>query len=144
MIIDTLRRIHRAKENDDAEMAEVLGILEEIAESCNCAILFTHHANKDSMRNKYGGEQYAARGSSVLTDNVRGQINLYWLSDSDMSELKLDEEDKWRYIRVVASKMNNIGQDWYHDIILRRDDKGILFRFHPTKKEDQNVNVNEL
>jgi hypothetical protein len=55
-----------------------------------------------------------------------------------MSELKLDEEDKWRYIRVVASKMNNIGQDWYHDIILRRDDKGILFRFHPTKKEDHN------
>jgi replicative DNA helicase len=137
MIIDTLRRIHRAKENDDAEMAEVLGILEEIAESSDCAIMFTHHVNKDSMRNKYGGEQFAARGSSVLTDNVRGQINLYGLSDSDISELKLDEEDKWRYVRVVASKMNNIGQDWYHDIILRRDDKGILFRFHP-KKEDHN------
>jgi RecA-family ATPase len=123
----------------------VLGILEEIAESCNCAILFTHHANKDSMRNKYGGEQYAARGSSVLTDNVRGQINLLWLSESDMSELHLDKQDKWRYIKVVAPKMNNIGQDRYSDIILYRENKGVLVRFYPTEtEEDQNVNVNEL
>ena len=137
VIVDTLRRIHRGKENDDADMTEVLSILEEIAEETDTAIMFCHHTNKDAMKNDNGDQQYASRGSSVIVDNVRGQINLFNISNKKAKELGISENDRWRYIQLASPKLNNTGK--YEEIILERDENtGILTRFY-TKKENNNV-----
>ena len=138
MIIDTLRRAHRGKENDDADMTEVLSILEEIAMETNCAIMFCHHTNKDSLKNQSGNQQYASRGSSVLVDNVRGQFNLFEITNKKAKELGIQEEEKWRYIQLSSSKLNNAEK--YSDIIFERQKgSGVLMAIN----KDFNI-VNDI
>lgn len=69
VIIDTLRRLHSLKENDDGDMAEILGQIENIAAQTGAAILILAHVRKAGTDDGNGKD--AIRGSSVLTDNTR-------------------------------------------------------------------------
>ena len=75
LVLDTFRRLHMESEIDDAKMATIISRLEDVAEITGASILFLHHVNKASAINGHGDLQQAARGSSVLTDNVRFQLN---------------------------------------------------------------------
>lgn len=104
-IVDTLRRFHIEDENASGPMAQLLGIMEGICERTGASILFLHHTAKGAALNGAGGEQQAARGSSVLVDNIRGgQWNLLGMSETEAERHKVD--DRKRFVRLVQAKAN--------------------------------------
>lgn len=146
VVIDTLRTSHLADENDSAAMSRLLATMQGAAIRNGCAILFLHHTSKAATLGGQGATQQAARGSSVITDNARGQFYLMGLSEADIRErpgrvydktapgdlanLALSENEpdgsprRLRYARFGVSK-SNYSAPW-PEIWLRRDDRGVL------------------
>ncbi len=106
IIIDTLRRFHDAEENDGRAMVRVISALENIARNSGAAVLFLHHANKSAALNGQGGEQQAARGSSVLTDNIRWQSFLAGMNGNEAKAAGIADDERRFYVRFGVSKMN--------------------------------------
>ena len=106
LILDTLRVIHTADENDSGAMSNVIGHLKRIANKTQCSIIFLHHTNKNSMNNSAGNEQQASRGSSVLVDNIRWQGYLTGLSDEKAKVFNFSDIEKKYYVTFGISKQN--------------------------------------
>jgi len=131
LFLDTLRSFHRAKENDDEKMAELVGHFRAIAARTKCAIVFLHHSNKALAVSGQGDLQQAARGSSVLTDNVRWQGYLVGMTTEESKKLSLSaggqpigEDGRTYYVRFGLSKINYgapLDEIWY-----RRGMGGVL------------------
>lgn len=105
VILDTLRRIHTADENENGDMAILIGALEGIAKESGAAILYLHHTNKSATLNGNGDTQGASRGASVLVDNARYIMNLTSMTKSESTDKKVPEIGK--YVRLTDSKNNN-------------------------------------
>ncbi|SEQ17125.1 plasmid and phage replicative helicase [Solimonas aquatica] len=124
LVIDTLRRFHRADENHSGEMAEVVARLEAIAAESGCTIIFLHHAAKAAALNGHGDQQQASRGASVLTDNIRWQAYLIGMTAETAKELDVDPEQRGHFVKFGLSKVNYgapTAEKW-----LRRHPGGVL------------------
>ncbi len=130
VIVDTMRRFHLLEENSSGEMAGLLCEIEVLCKETGTALLFLHHVSKAAA---FAGAdaQQASRGSSVLTDNVRWQMNLSTMS-ADESE-KLSEHSSGRpvgscarrfYVRCAFSKTNYTVP--FPDRWFRRGEGGVL------------------
>lgn len=147
VIIDTLRMAHLGDENDSADMAQLLAVMQGAAMQTGTAVLFLHHISKGAAQSGQGDSQQAARGSSVITDNARGQFFLAPMSEEEAFQDKtnpihdfaapipfrdraLHEDDPYggpmrrRYVRFGVAK-SNYAAPW-PDIWLRRGDNGVL------------------
>jgi hypothetical protein len=85
VLIDTLRMAHLGDENDSGSMARLLAVMQGAAMRTGAAVLFLHHISKGAASAGQGSSQQAARGSSVITDNARGQFFLSPMSEGDSS-----------------------------------------------------------
>ncbi|MBN6740120.1 AAA family ATPase [Acidithiobacillus sp. MC6.1] len=81
-IVDTLSRAHAGDESSNGEMAQLLRVLERLGASTGSAILFLHHVNKSSGRER-NGDQFAIRGASSLVDNARFAAAITYVEDDD-------------------------------------------------------------
>lgn len=124
MLIDTLRRIHVADENDGGEMAALLGQMERITARTGCSILFLHHTTKAAALNGQGDMQQASRGSSVLTDNIRWQAFLGGMTKEEAKEHGIPEQARGQFVRFGIPK-RNYGAPM-PDLWLRRGEGGVL------------------
>ena len=124
IVLDTLRRISSAEENDSAAMSQLIGILEHIAQETGSAIIFTHHTNKASTTAGAGGESGAGRGSSAIVDQVRWSLNLTKMSKKDSIANKVPDSKRQKYVCVHAAKIN--GAEAFPDFWLQRVAGGIL------------------
>lgn len=104
LILDTLRVIHSADENDSGAMSNVVGHLKRIANQTDCSIIFLHHTNKNSMNTGGGNEQQASRGSSVLVDNIRWQGFLTKMPEDMFKDLT--ELERKYFVLFGVSKQN--------------------------------------
>lgn len=138
IVLDTIRRFHSAEENSSGAMADLLGILEGICHKTGATVLFLHHSGKGSAATGEGGAQQAARGSSVLVDNVRGgQWNVVTMTESEARAYGVDEDLRRHYVRLVQAKTNfgpPIPDRW-----LMRGDAGILTPVELEKKRKGNA-----
>lgn len=124
VFLDTLRRFHEFDENDSGQMAQLIGIIEGIADRTKCAIVFLHHASKSAAMNGQGDSQQASRGSSVLVDNIRWQMFLAGASKDDAKKLSIDEAKRSFFVRAGISKQNYGPPS--PELWLRRETGGIL------------------
>ena len=131
VIIDTARRFHGCDENDGAAMTRLLQIMEVIAVETGATFIFLHHTNKASLTEN-GDSQGAARGSGVLTDNGRWQLNLVLMSKKEAKHFKVKESNRRNYVRVVQSKVNYSSMQ--DDVWLERSKYGVLIPAELTKK----------
>lgn len=97
VIIDTFSRSHSCDESSNNEMAGLLRILGHIGASTGAAILFLHHVNKSSGRER-NSDQFGIRGASALVDNARFAAALTYVGD--------DEAATGVRIRYAVSKNN--------------------------------------
>lgn len=150
MVIDTLRRFHSGDENDGAQMAALLDVMEGITTRTGCSILFVHHANKAAAMAGQGDLQQASRGSSVLVDNIRWQMYLAGMSKDEAKSRAVDDDRRGYFVRMGVSKQNYgppISEQW-----LRRAEGGVLVPAHvpltsdmspvaaPAKRSEKMVN----
>lgn len=133
-IIDTLSLFHNGTENDETNMKLLIEILKEIAAECNTAILFTHHVPKG----EYGDDEPVSRGSSVLVNNIRWQLNLRKMTINE-SDNKYNSEKPWLWVKVMGTKINYAAKpENGEDIWLKRDvETGVLLRAEPERKYDK-------
>jgi hypothetical protein len=124
IFLDTLRRFHGLDENSSGEMAQLIGVLERVAASTGCAVVFPHHASKASAMGGMGDMQQASRGSSVLVDNIRWQAYLAGCSKDEAKRLGIDEEMRGYFVRAGVSKQN-YGPP-VADVWMRRAEGGVL------------------
>lgn len=124
VIVDTLRRSHRREEGNDRDMAIVLDVFERICRSLGTAVIFVHHVNKFSVFNGAGASTQASRGSTVITDNIRWQVNLVAMSETEAENHGIDDADRGRYVRLVFSKVNYSARP--AEIWLERQGGGLL------------------
>ncbi len=71
LILDPLRHVHMADENNAAMMAALMQILKYVAQETGCGILVAHHTSKAAVLNGQGDVQQSVRGSSALVDAAR-------------------------------------------------------------------------
>lgn len=123
IIIDTLRKFHKRDENNGGEMADLLGKFESLCRGTGTTVLFLHHVSKAGAL--AGGEsQQASRGSTVLTDNIRWQANLFGMAFDVASKAGIDRVEARRRICFSVSKQNYgppVPEVW-----LRREHGGVL------------------
>lgn len=132
IIFDTLRRFHYLDENEGGAMSKVLGVMEQICHELYCSCIFLHHINKSSALNNNSDVQQAARGSSVLSDNIRYQQFLSPMSKDESEKyarpktpkVAIGEDGRRFFVRFGVSKQNYgspIPERWYE-----RDENGVL------------------
>lgn len=124
LILDTLRRFHAYDENDSGAMAQVVGMMEHIAQETGCGIVFLHHASKSAALAGAGDQQQASRGSSVLVDNIRWQAYLASMTQAEAETWGVDDLMRGCFVRFGISKVNYgppLPERWF-----RRDLGGVL------------------
>lgn len=123
VFLDTIRRFHLMDENSTRDMTMLIDKLERLVEETNTTIVYLHHTNKASALSGDGDKQQAARGSSVLTDNVRWQAYVQRMSLTESLKLsdRIDrqpiEELRAFYIKFGVAKVNcsqPVPEKWYY------------------------------
>ena len=141
VIIDTLTRVHCLDECDSGAAKQIMMRLEKIATSTGAAILWLQHISKASAMGGLGGEQQAARGSSVFVDTARWAAFLVGMTPKEAVGFKIEIAERRRYIRFNVSKQNYA--EPRADLWLERGAGGILRACKPGVKSPLNlVNAN--
>ena len=130
IILDTLSRIHHLDENSNGDMARLISTLEHIAAETGASVLYVHHVSKGSAWAGLTDQQQAARGASVLVDNVRWCGYMARMTKEEAEKLsKRDDHHPIgqrfdNFVRFGVSKQNHgkrIPDRWYE-----RDNDGVL------------------
>ena len=87
LVMDPLRDLHSAEENDSTAMAKVTHALRWLRDQIKCSILFVHHASKSSKETSDRRAGQKMRGSSV----IHGAIDAGFY----MSDTKTDLQTFW-------------------------------------------------
>lgn len=130
IILDTLSRIHHLDENSNGDMARLISTFEHIAAETGTSVLYLHHVSKSSAWAGATDQQQAARGASVLVDNVRWCGYMARMTKDEAEKLS-DCDDRQaigqkydNFVRFGISKQNHdmrIPDRWY-----KRDEGGVL------------------
>lgn len=123
IIIDPVARFNGGDENSSTDVTRFVEALELLAYRTGAAVLVMHHVNKNSIRNG-DDTAAAARGSSSLTDGVRLQLNMRYMTEREAVTHRIAPEERLRYLSII-SPMSNVsatgGQSW-----LYRGAEGVL------------------
>jgi regulatory protein RepA len=143
VIFDTLTRWHNSDENNNGEMAEVLGVFEMICDKTGAAVLLLHHVSKAMAANGRQDEQQATRGAAAITDNARWQGYMQGMDVKDAEKYGIQETRRKKYVRFGGNK-ENYGQAT-QELWLERCQGGVLIptelKITQTKK---NRPINEV
>lgn len=124
VILDTFRRFQNGDENSSKEMTHALQIIEQICSETRCAVLILHHTSKAGAQ-EFGDSAQAIRGSSVLTDNMRFQMNLVGVDPKRIPKaVNLSSSTRSQFVQLVFTKLNYtnyLSGQWYF-----RDNDGVL------------------
>lgn len=88
LVLDPLRDLHGADENDSTGMAEVMGMMRALRDVLGCAVLFVHHSAKASPETSDRRPGQRMRGSSAIHGAVDAGIYL--------SDLETDGQTYWQ------------------------------------------------
>lgn len=105
-LIDPLVRMHRASENDNDEMDEVMRVLQHIAEETGCAIGVIHHTRK--LNGAQGaGDAESARGASSVISAARFVFTLTTMTKEDAKHFPhIQEKERRWYTQLLDAKVN--------------------------------------
>lgn len=107
VVIDTLSRVMLGlNENDASDMAFVVSCFESLCRKTGASVVVAHHANKAAAAAGAGLEQGATRGSSVLTDNGRWQLNLQHMTVADAEARGIDPSRRLQWVHTNMAKVN--------------------------------------
>jgi RecA-family ATPase len=123
LVLDTFSRWHRGKENDNGEMAAVMGLMERVARE-GPAVLATHHVAKSMAMGGRQDEQQATRGAAAITDNARWQGYMQTMTEEQAGKFKVRSADRKGFVCWGGNKENYgvpTPDGW-----LRRHEGGVL------------------
>lgn len=84
IIIDPIYKILTGSENSAYDMAQFCNLFDQIANECNCAVIYCHHHSKGDQSWKHSADR--ASGSGVFTRDADAIL--------DMTELELPPDER--------------------------------------------------
>jgi hypothetical protein len=144
VIMDSLVRVHRAKENDSGEMAVVFGKLKQLmAKHQGLAFVFTHHTRKPSLAG--GDAANSLRGSSEIRAFVDSQLALRKVEDGlVLSQEKARWAEPIKAISVRITNTANGGVEVKHAGIAQISESNATDTFIMDTLADGNVTRKQL
>lgn len=124
IVFDTLSRFHALDENSAQDMKRLVAVLEQLARDTGASVLYLHHTSKALALSGLGSAQQAARGSSVLVDNVRWAAFLAVMTEGEARRFGVTPAERELYVRWNVSKQNYAAP--MPDRWFRRNDDGVL------------------
>lgn len=118
-------------ENSNGDMGIFMSEIKGIASKNNCAILILHHMNKGSATSGLEVSQNNARGASNLVDTARLQLSLTALSEKQLDDNNIDEENK-KYFKVLTVTKGNYIEP--QEPIILKSDFGVFTKFDKNNK----------
>jgi len=113
LIVDPFVSSHEANENDNGEIDKVAKQWCQVAQEANCAIVLCHHTSKAGSAEV---NTMSARGAVAMTAAARIVLVLNPMTVAEASRLGVDEEERWRLVRVTMDKSNRAPlekADWF-------------------------------
>lgn len=104
-IIDPLIEFNGATEDGEGLKA-ASGIMREIANDCDCAVLFFHHTPKTSNSDTAAGDANAMRGGGPLIGAARFVSTMFSMSVKDADEYDIPRNERHKYVRFDDAKAN--------------------------------------
>lgn len=101
---DTMKKIHKANENDNGEMDALISLLNAIAQECNCSIVILGHTRKINDRDSVSVGN--VRGASSTIDTLRVANIVTRMTKEEATTMGIDEKDARSYVRIADSKEN--------------------------------------
>lgn len=124
VIYDPFVEIHEASENDNSELAKVLGALRGIAMRTRSLGLIVHHTGKVKA-GEWEGNADAGRGASAFRGALRCVLTLSRPSEEDRKVFDLSDEQMRNCYRLDNAKGNHSpqrdGPRWYSRISVTLD-----------------------
>lgn len=104
-ILDPLIEFNGATE--DGEGLKAAGsVLREIANDCECSVLFFHHTPKTSNSDTAAGDMNALRGGGPLIGSARFVSTMFSMSVKDAEEYGIERNERHKYVRFDDAKAN--------------------------------------
>lgn len=101
LIVDPFAESHDLEENSNPQMIRASKAWRAVARATDCAILLVHHVRKGIAT-----DIDAARGAKALTDSARIGLLMAPMNDRDATELGIDEDETFQYVRLDNAKAN--------------------------------------
>lgn len=104
-IVDPLIEFNGATE--DGEGLKAVGsVLREIANDCQCSVLFFHHTPKASTSDTAAGDMNAMRGGGPLIGSARFVSTMFSMTTKDAEDYDVPKKDRHQYVRFDDAKAN--------------------------------------
>lgn len=127
IFIDTFATAMRGlSETSDVDMPQALAGLRLLAEETGAAVVFVHHATKQSARDGEGTDPNAFRGHSSIRDSARCQYVMQTMTQSQCDEYGVDADKRHLYIQMANPK-HNYSARW-KDVWLKKDERSPIVR----------------
>ena len=113
LVVDPFVSSHEANENDNGEIDKVAKQWCRVAQEANCAVVLCHHTSKAGSAEV---NTMSARGAVAMTAAARIVLVLNPMNRDDASRLGVDEDERWRLVRVTMDKSNRAPlekADWF-------------------------------
>ena len=108
IILDPFIEFHQGQENDNGQMATAMGIVRQLAVASGAAVVIGHHDRKPDGAAPDGhvGNAHAMRGASSMQGITREIVTMYGMSKVDAKDLRVPEQERWRFVRLDVAKSN--------------------------------------
>ncbi|WP_091738905.1 AAA family ATPase [Phenylobacterium immobile] len=153
-IVDPLIEIHGVKEDTEGFHA-VGAVLREIANDCNCAVLFLHHTPKAANSDTAAGDMNAMRGGGPIIGVARFIATMFSMTSKDAQDYGIPARERVRYVRFDDAKANmglmSAEPHWWQklgvnidnaDKVRPADNIGVL-RYSPLRQEDEGSSIQQ-
>lgn len=123
IVLDTLSIFSAGKENLSEHTHALLDAMRRLCMETGASLIFLHHTTKEAGAGGNSGAG-SVRGHSRLTDDIRWVTILSGMTEKEAHALRVDQEERSRYVKMTLAKCNSIAPqkpEW-----LRLDDDGVF------------------
>lgn len=106
LTLDPLVNMHACNENDNPQMRQVMGIIEEVARRAHCSALTFHHTNKDTGGEGRAGNASISRGAGSIVNSTRVSLTITSATQEDCAEHRIMPDERYDFIRLDHAKGN--------------------------------------
>ena len=106
VMLDPIAELHELEENDNVQMAKLMGMVRSVARETKAAILLLHHASKASVDAGKSRAATATRGAGAIVNSARVSMVLNEMTAKDAEDLGIPESERPLYGELTRPKAN--------------------------------------
>lgn len=106
VMLDPIAELHELEENDNVQMAKLMGMVRSVARETKAAILLLHHASKASVEAGKKSSATATRGAGSIVNSARVSMVLNEMTAKDAEDLGISEDERPLYGELTRPKAN--------------------------------------